>query len=86
MPVDERVLYGSELSGHSHRARLLLDMLGLPYRFESTSTEERRSPAFLALNPLGQIPVSSFESAQLTIPIWVMRLQRSCRSASHPST
>jgi len=57
MPVDERVLYGSELSGHSHRARLLLDMLGLPYRFESTSTEERRSPAFLALNPLGQIPL-----------------------------
>lgn len=57
MSSDERVLYGSELSGHAHRVRLLLHMLGLAYRVETTSAEERRMPAFLALNPLGQIPV-----------------------------
>jgi glutathione S-transferase len=57
MADDERILYGSEDSGHTHRVRLLLDMLRLPYRFVPTSGDERRSPAFLALNPLGQIPV-----------------------------
>ena len=32
-------------------------MLGLPYRVEPASAERRRTPEFLALNPLGQIPV-----------------------------
>ncbi len=53
----ERVLYGSEHSGHSHRVRLFLDMLELPYRFEAVPGDRRRTPQFLALNPLGQIPV-----------------------------
>jgi glutathione S-transferase len=53
----ERVLYGAEHSGHSHRVQLLLDMLGLPYRFEPTAGDRRRTSQFLALNPLGQIPV-----------------------------
>jgi glutathione S-transferase len=57
MATDERVLYGFDVSGHSHRVQLLLGMLCLPYRFESTPSDGRRSPAFLALNPLGQIPV-----------------------------
>jgi glutathione S-transferase len=57
MPAIDRVLYGAEHSGHSHRARLLLDMLGLPYRFEPMPADRRRTPEFLALNPLGQIPV-----------------------------
>jgi len=53
----ERVLYGAEHSGHSHRVRLLLDMLRLPYRFEAVMGERRRSAEFLQLNPLGQVPV-----------------------------
>jgi glutathione S-transferase len=57
MATEDRVLYGVALSGHAHRVRLLLDMLGLPYREVDTPAEERRTPAFLALNPLGQIPV-----------------------------
>ena len=57
MLVDERVLYGLDVSGHSHRVQLLLEMLELPYRFEPTPGEARRTPAFLARNPLGQIPV-----------------------------
>ena len=51
------VLHGTELSGHAHRVALLLRMLGLPYRFVATPQEVRRTPAFLKLNPLGQIPV-----------------------------
>jgi glutathione S-transferase len=57
MPAVDRVLYGAEHSGHSHRVRLLLEMLRLPYRVEPASPERRRTPEFLALNPLGQIPV-----------------------------
>jgi glutathione S-transferase len=51
------VLHGTDLSGHAHRVALLLRMLGLPYRFVAAPPEVRRTPEFLKLNPLGQIPV-----------------------------
>jgi glutathione S-transferase len=51
------VVHGTELSGHAHRVVLLLRMLGLPYRFVVAPPEVRRTPDFLKLNPLGQIPV-----------------------------
>lgn len=51
------VLHGTPLSGHTHRVGLLLNALGLAYRFAPAPKEVRVSPAFLALNPLGQIPV-----------------------------
>ncbi len=57
MTTAQRVLYGAEHSGHTHRVTLLLDMLGLAYRFEPTPGPQRRTPQFLALNPLGQVPV-----------------------------
>ncbi len=50
-------LYGGKLSGHSHRVELFLTLLGLPYDFVAVSAEERRTPAFLAMNAFGQIPV-----------------------------
>jgi len=47
------------LSGHAHRAELFLSLLGVP--FEKTEVDlmrdENRTPEFLALNPLGQVPV-----------------------------
>lgn len=51
------VLHGTPLSGHTHRVGLMLNALGLAYRFVPAPKEVRASPAFLALNPLGQIPV-----------------------------
>jgi glutathione S-transferase len=45
------------LSGHTHRIENLLTMLGVPYRLALAPAEIRRTPAFRALNPLGQIPV-----------------------------
>lgn len=51
------ILHGTELSGHAHRVVLLLRMLGLPYQFVAAPPEVRRTPEFLKLNPLGQIPV-----------------------------
>jgi len=53
----ELVLYGIELSGHTHRVMLLLEMLELSYRFVPAAAQVRQSVEFLRLNPLGQIPV-----------------------------
>ena len=50
-------VYGTVLSGHTHRVELLLLMLGVPYRFVDTPRPARRTAEFLALNPLGQVPV-----------------------------
>jgi len=50
-------LYGSALSGHAHRAALLLNLLKLPYRLIDTPRAARQAPEFAALNPLRQIPV-----------------------------
>ena len=57
MTTSAIVLYGMGLSGHTHRVALMLNALGLDYRFEEASGEVRGSAAFRALNPLGQIPV-----------------------------
>jgi glutathione S-transferase len=51
------VLHGTPLSGHTHRVGLMLDALGLAWRFADAPKDVRASPAFLALNPLGQVPV-----------------------------
>ncbi len=51
------VLHGTSLSGHTHRVALLLNALDLSYAFADAPKEVRGSPAFLARNPLGQIPV-----------------------------
>ena len=51
------VLHGTKLSGHAHRVEMLLRMLGVSYVYREADAGVRRTPAFLALNPLGQIPV-----------------------------
>ncbi len=50
-------LHGVPLSGHSHRAELFLTLLGLDYTYVEAPADVRAGPAFLALNPLGQVPV-----------------------------
>jgi len=50
-------LYGTPLSGHTHRVELLLHMLDLKFSFVDAPAEYRDRPHFLQLNPLGQIPV-----------------------------
>jgi glutathione S-transferase len=61
-------LYTNLGSGNAYKAELLLHLLGLPY--ESVRVDlrrgEHREPAFLALNPLGQIPVLVDGDAVLT--------------------
>ncbi len=59
-------LHGTKLSGHAHRVELLLRMLGLPYTYRDAPATVRSTAAFLALNPLGQIPVLEDGSLVLT--------------------
>lgn len=52
-------VYGDSVSGNCLKVRYVADHLGLPYRWIETSAVARqtRTPAFLALNPVGQVPL-----------------------------
>ncbi len=50
-------LYHFPLSGNAHKVRLLLSMLQLPHELEVPSGGAHKAPAFLQLNPFGQVPV-----------------------------
>ena len=52
-------LYGHEVSGNSYKVRLFLELLNLDYEWISVDLMKgaHKSPDFLALNPLGQVPV-----------------------------
>lgn len=58
-------VYGTALSGHTHRVELFLHLLQLPYRRVEASSAVRQSAEYLALNPLGQIPV--LQDGELTL-------------------
>jgi glutathione S-transferase len=50
-------LYHINLSGHSHRARLFLSILGLDVEMIDIGKGEASREDLLALNPFGQVPV-----------------------------
>ncbi len=53
-------LYDFELSGNCYKVRLLLNILGVAYEKQPINfypAMEHKSEAFLAINPLGQLPV-----------------------------
>ncbi|MCE0557979.1 MULTISPECIES: glutathione S-transferase [Motilimonas] len=53
------ILHSHPLSGHSHRVALFLSILKLDYTSVTVDLAkgEQQQPAFLQLNPLGQVPV-----------------------------
>ena len=61
-------LYRHPLSGHSHRAELLLSLLGISAELVDIdlAAGEHKAPDFLARNPLGQVPVLEDGSAVIT--------------------
>ena len=61
-------LYHFPLSGHAHRARLFLSLLGLPHEVIDVdlANGEHKSPAFLAINPFGQVPVLEDEGVYIS--------------------
>ncbi|OZI51901.1 glutathione S-transferase family protein [Bordetella genomosp. 5] len=52
-------LYHFALSGHAHRARLLLSLLGVSHELVEVDMAAggHKTPEFLKLNPFGQVPV-----------------------------
>ncbi|MTD26056.1 glutathione S-transferase family protein [Erwinia sorbitola] len=70
-------LYGTALSGHVHRVKLLLTMLGLPYTWIEAGAEVRKSAEYRALNPLAQIPVLVDDGIAISdsnaILIWLVK-------------
>lgn len=52
-------LYHYTPSGHAHRARLALSLLGVPHELVEVDLKSgaHKQPEFLALNPFGQVPV-----------------------------
>jgi glutathione S-transferase len=66
-PAHPIKVYGSSVSGHSHRVRLFLSMLGLPFEAIEVDLRARahRSPEFLRRNAFGQVPV--IEDGEVTL-------------------
>jgi glutathione S-transferase len=52
-------VYSSSISGHSHRVRLFLSLLELPFELVEVDlrSREQHKPEFLRLNAFGQVPV-----------------------------
>ncbi|OUC13088.1 MAG: glutathione S-transferase [Alkalinema sp. CACIAM 70d] len=52
-------LYGHEISGNSYKVRLMLSLLNLDYEWVRVDLMkgEHKSPEYLAMNPLGQVPL-----------------------------
>jgi len=57
MTTDTLLVYGTALSGHTHRVEQLLRFLRIPFRHVDAPVAVRQSDEFRRLNPLGQIPV-----------------------------
>jgi glutathione S-transferase len=62
MPAQPAVplkLYRFVISGHAHRAELMLSLLSLPVELVEVDLRKgaQKQPDFLALNPFGQVPV-----------------------------
>ena len=66
-PTQTIKLYRYPLSGHSHRVELFMSLLGLPVELINVdlAVGAQKTPAFLAMNPFGQVPV--IQDGDLTI-------------------
>jgi glutathione S-transferase len=53
-------VYGDSTSGNCHKVKFVADRLTVPYTWVETSVlkSETRTPAFLTLNPAGQVPTA----------------------------
>jgi len=57
-------VFGMSASGNCYKIKLLLDMLGMPYEWREVDVLNggSRTPAFLAMNPNGKVPVLQIDS------------------------
>ena len=68
-PTQPIRFYRFAISGHSHRVELFLSLLGLPFeRIEiDLAARAHKTPAFLAMNAFGQVPV--IQDGEVTLEI-----------------
>lgn len=59
-------IYGDEISGNCLKVKYAADRLGLPYRWIAVDIlkGEARTPEFLAMNPMGQVPVIELDDGR----------------------
>jgi glutathione S-transferase len=59
-------IYGDSISGNCLKAKYVADYVGLTYQWIETSVlkAETRTPAFLALNPAGQVPLIHYDDGR----------------------
>lgn len=59
-------IYGDSISGNCLKVKWTADFVGLPYHWIETNvlTGESRTPAFLAMNPAGQVPAVVFDDGR----------------------
>jgi glutathione S-transferase len=57
-------VHGTSTSGNCHKVRMALDILRLPYDWREVDVMlgETRTPAFLAMNPNGKVPVLEIDA------------------------
>lgn len=62
-------VYGYSPSGNCHKVRLLLEQLGRPYDWIETdsSAGATRTPAYLAKNPNGKVPMLELEDGRVLV-------------------
>jgi glutathione S-transferase len=56
-------VFGTSASGNCHKVRMALDILGEPYEWREIDVVkgESRTPEFLAMNPIGKVPVLALD-------------------------
>ncbi len=59
-------LYSQQASGNAYKPRLLMALLGIPFRLVEINTYDgsTRKPDFLAKNPIGKVPLLEFDDGR----------------------
>jgi glutathione S-transferase len=59
-------IYGDSISGNCLKVKWVADHLGLPYEWVETDVlkGESRTPAYLAMNPAGQVPLAVLDDGR----------------------
>jgi glutathione S-transferase len=59
-------LYSMQVSGNAYKPRLLMALLGIPFRIVDVNTYDgsTRKPEFLDKNPIGRVPLLEFDDGR----------------------
>ena len=59
-------LYSQQVSGNAYKPRLIMALLGIPFRIVDMNTYDgsTRKPDYLAKNPIGRVPLIEFEDGR----------------------